>query len=130
MRPVGEAEPEKYDGQILVPFPIESSLSGVQRSVSEKEAVWYRRTFTVPADWKGERVLLHFGAVDYEAEVYVNGIKTGGHKGGFTGFMLDITPFLKKGVQEVAVRVWDLPIKVSSRGGNRPPRQEASGTRL
>ena len=107
VRPVGEAEPEKYDGQILVPFPIESSLSGVQRSVSEKEAVWYRRTFMVPSDWKGERVLLHFGAVDYEAEVYVNGIKTGGHKGGFSGFMLDITPFLKKGVQEVAVRVWD-----------------------
>ena len=67
VRSVSEGEPADYDGKILVPFPVESSLSGVQREVGAANALWYRRSFTVPASWKGERILLHFGAVDYES---------------------------------------------------------------
>jgi beta-galactosidase/beta-glucuronidase len=104
---VGEAEPSAWDGEILVPFAIESSLSGVQKTVGKDKELWYRRTFSVPAAWKNKRVLLHFGAVDWRAEVYVNDVKIGGHKGGYSPFSFDITPFLKTGVQTLAVRVWD-----------------------
>ena len=107
IRPVSEAEPAVYDGEILVPFAAESSLSGVQREVGVANALWYRRTFTVPASWKGERILLHFGAVDYETEVYLNGVKVGSHSGGYTAFHLDLTPYLTRGEQRLVVRVWD-----------------------
>src|SRR5690242_14188201 len=76
---------------VLVPFPIESGLSGIKR---HQERMWYRRTFTVPAAWSGRRVQLHFGAVDWEATVYVNRQPVGSHQGGFDGFSFDITPQL------------------------------------
>lgn len=92
-------------GKILVPFPVESALSGV---MEHHERLWYRRKFTVPASWKGERVLLHFGAVDYESEVFVNGKSLGIHRGGYDPFSFDITPAITKGgEQEIAVRVFD-----------------------
>src|SRR5437899_4409548 len=72
--------PDKLDGKILVPYPIESALSGVGKHVSNDQILWYRRTFEVPAGWKGKRVLLHFGAVDWEAAVFVNGKGIGTHK--------------------------------------------------
>lgn len=101
-------KPEKFQGEILVPFAVESALSGVGKSVGENRSLWYRRSFTVPASWKGRDVMLNFGAVDWEAEVWVNGIKVGGHKGGYTPFGLNITPALKsKGENELVVRVWD-----------------------
>src|SRR5205823_14819642 len=65
--------PDRYDGQILVPFPVESALSGVMKNITEKDRLWYRRAFDVPRKWKGQRVLLHFGAVDFETAVFVNG---------------------------------------------------------
>ena len=65
--------PTAFDGKILVPFPVESALSGVGKTVGEKSALWYSRTFTVPSAWKGKRVLLHFGAVDWQTTVWVNG---------------------------------------------------------
>ncbi len=100
--------PEGYEGKILVPFPIESSLSGVMRQVKPEERLWYRRTFTLPADWDGKRVLLHFGAVDWEAVVWVNGKEVGGHRGGYDPFSLDVTDALKSdGEQEIIVRVFD-----------------------
>lgn len=100
--------PEEYEGKILVPFPIESSLSGVMRQVKPEERLWYRRTFTVPADWSGKRVLLHFGAVDWEAVVWVNGKEVGNHRGGYDPFTLDVTDALKpNGEQEILVRVSD-----------------------
>lgn len=105
--PIGNPEPERYDGQILVPFALESSLSGVQKRVSANEELWYKRSFTVPADWKGKNILLHFGAVDWRAEVFVNDIKVGTHEGGFTPFSFDITPFLTQGLQKLVVKVWD-----------------------
>lgn len=94
-------------GRILVPFPIESSLSGVGKRVGETKRLWYRTTFKVPSGWRDERVLLHFGAVDWEAEVAFNGKQLGTHKGGYDGFTFDITDALKPGEQELTVRVWD-----------------------
>ena len=105
----GAARPNGMQGQILVPFPIESSLSGVQRRVSEKEALWYETTFEVPAAWrKGNKLLLHFGAVDWKTEVYVNDLMVGSHTGGYTPFAFDITPTLTaKGAQKLTVKVTD-----------------------
>ena len=104
----GKVEPASFDGQILVPFAVESSLSGVQKTVTENQELWYKRTFTVPAAWKGKNVLLHFGAVDWRAEVFVNDILIGSHQGGFAPFAFDITPFLtSSGAQKLVVRVWD-----------------------
>ena len=104
----GMAEPTAFDGQILVPFPVESSLSGVMKTVGGENEVWYKRTFEVPAKWKGKNVLLHFGAVDWKADIWVNDIKIGSHTGGYTPFSFDVTPFLNKaGTQKLVVRVWD-----------------------
>lgn len=108
IKPVGEVEPASFDGNILVPFAVESSLSGVQKEVGEKNELWYKRSFTVPAKWKGKDVMLNFGAVDWKAEVFVNDVLVGSHKGGYTPFSFNITPFLKgSGVQKLVVRVWD-----------------------
>ena len=97
-------------GQILVPFCVESSLSGVGRTVSRSDALWYERSFMVPRSWrdKDKRVILHFGAVDWKAEVWVNGTKVGEHTGGYTPFSFDITPYLKKnGPETVRLEVTD-----------------------
>ena len=100
--------PANYEGKILVPFAIESTLSGVKKRISENETLWYRRFFSVPKKWKGQRILLHFGAVDWEATVYVNGQKLGMHQGGYDPFSLDITDALKTtGPQELMISVWD-----------------------
>ena len=108
IKPVGAMEPKTMDGEILVPFAVESSLSGVQKGLTEKDELWYRRTFSVPAAWKGSNVLLNFGAVDWKADVFVNDILVGSHTGGFTPFSLDITPYLNaKGEQKLVVRVFD-----------------------
>ena len=103
-----DPRPSAWSGVILVPFPIESALSGVMRRVSEKERLWYRRSFEVPEAWKGRRVLLHFGAVDWETVVFVNGKELGIHRGGYDGFSFDITPALApSGAQEIVVAVAD-----------------------
>ncbi len=108
IKPVGEVEPASFDGNILVPFAVESSLSGVQKEVGEKNELWYKRSFTVPSKWKGKDVMLNFGAVDWKAEVFVNDVLVGSHKGGYTPFSFNITPFLKgSGAQKLVVRVWD-----------------------
>ena len=99
--------PVTFDGDILVPFCIESSLSGVQKTVGADKVLWYQRDFTVPKAWKGQRVLLHFGAVDWQADVWVNGIKVGSHTGGYTPFSFDITQALNGKSNTVVVRVWD-----------------------
>lgn len=101
-------KPASWDGQILVPFPIESALSGVMKRVFETNRLWYRRSFTIPRGWKGKNVLLNFGAVDWETTVYVNGKLVGLHRGGYDGFSLDITEALRSsGDQELVVAVWD-----------------------
>ncbi|MBL8209567.1 MAG: beta-galactosidase [Bryobacterales bacterium] len=105
--PQTAATPARYDGQMLVPYPVESSLSGAGRIVSPDQRLWQRRTFTIPAAWRGERILLHFGAVDYECVVWVNGAIAGAHKGGFDAFTFDITAFLKDGNNEILVATTD-----------------------
>ena len=98
----------KFDGQILVPFPVESALSGVMKAVGEKNQLWYRRTFEIPNKWAGKRILLHFGAVDWDTTVWVNGKEVGTHRGGYDPFSFDITDELKKaGSQEIILSVWD-----------------------
>lgn len=105
--PMGQQEPQTFDGKILVPFAVESSLSGVQKKLGKEKELWYRRTFTIPSDWKSKNVILHFGAVDWKAEVYLNNIKIGSHTGGYTPFCFDVTPFLTAGNQKLVVKVWD-----------------------
>lgn len=107
VKPKGEAQPTKWDGEILVPFCIESSLSGVGKTLGDKNELWYNRTFTVPAQWKKQNVLLHFGAVDWKADVWVNDVKVGSHTGGYVPFSFDITQALKAGENTLTVRVWD-----------------------
>jgi hypothetical protein len=103
----GTPQPQAMQGKILVPFPVESRLSGVARKVLPEDRVWYRRQFTVPAGWAGQNVKLNFGAVDYEAVVWVNGAVVGAHKGGSDAFGFDITAALKPGANEVVVQVAD-----------------------
>lgn len=100
--------PDSFDGQILVPFPVESALSGVMKPVGPENRLWYRRTFEIPGKWSGKNVLLHFGAVDWEATVWVNGKEMGTHRGGYDPFSFDITDALKdSGRQEIVLSVWD-----------------------
>ena len=106
IKPAGEV-PGVYDGKILVPFAVESSLSGVQKTVGKDNMLWYKHSFKVPSKWKGKRVLLHFGGVDWETEVYVNDIKIGSHRGGYTPFSFDITDYLGTNEQTLVVKVWD-----------------------
>jgi len=105
--PKSEARPKTFDGKILVPFAIESSLSGVGKALTPDEALWYSTTFSVPSNWKGKRLILNFDAVDWKAEVFVNDIKVGSHTGGYTRFSLDVTPYVKNGSNSLVVRVED-----------------------
>jgi hypothetical protein len=112
--PVGK----ELSGQILVPFCMESALSGVGKHYDKS---WYRRTFTIPKDWAGQRVLLHFGAVDYRSTVWVNGKEMGHHVGGYDAFSYDITDGLKpEGEQEVIVAVTDTTDETQARGKQIP----------
>ncbi|MFC3687831.1 LamG-like jellyroll fold domain-containing protein [Aquipuribacter hungaricus] len=103
---------EDLEERVLVPYPVESALSGIQRSM---DRMWYRRTFEVPAGWgvgtraTQQRLVLHFGAVDYDATVYVNGRRATGHRGGYDKFSVDVTDLLtRSGPQELVVGVEDL----------------------
>jgi beta-galactosidase/beta-glucuronidase len=108
IRSEAESTPDQYDGPILVPFPVESALSGVQKSVGKENRLWYRRTFNTPQGWSKKRILLHFEAVDWETTVWINGQELGTHRGGYDPFSFDITDFLKKrGTQEIVLSVWD-----------------------
>lgn len=98
----------KFSRTITVPYAFEAQRSGIA-DTSFHPTVWYRRTFQVPPDWKGKRVLLHFGAVDYRAQVWINGNMTGSHEGGHVPFRFDITPWLKAGANTVSLRAEDPP---------------------
>jgi hypothetical protein len=106
--PTGQTLPES----ILVPYPVESALSGIMR---KQDRMWYKRSFTIPTDWSGQRVILNFGAVDWHASVYVNGQLAGEHKGGYDSFSFDITDRLRAGSNELIVNVFD-----PSDAGNQP----------
>lgn len=104
----GARVPTEFEGNILVPFAVESSLSGVGKRINEHQELIYQRSFEVPSGWKGKQVLLHFGAVDWKTDVWVNDVKVGSHTGGFTPFSFDITAALAaKGNNQLLVKVWD-----------------------
>ena len=103
--PKPAAQPREWQGDILVPFCVESPLSGVERAVTPLERLWYRRSF--PLHETNQRTLLHFGAVDYECGVWINGGLAGTHVGGFDPFTLDITEFVQSGDNEIVVGVTD-----------------------
>ncbi|MEZ5962451.1 MAG: glycoside hydrolase family 2 TIM barrel-domain containing protein [Planctomycetota bacterium] len=104
----GADEAPAYDARVLVPFPLESALSGVATALRPEQCARYRRTFRVPAAWRSERIWLHFGAVDWEARVRVNGTDLGTHRGGYDPFSVDITPALQEDEeQELVVEVRD-----------------------
>ncbi|WP_395575596.1 AbfB domain-containing protein [Streptomyces sp. BK79] len=101
-------QPASFPEQIRVPFAAESALSGIQRKITQNDKLWYKRTFTVPADWNGRRVQLNFGASDWRTTVWVNGRSAGAvHSGGYDSFTYDITPLLNGGTNTIVVSVWD-----------------------
>jgi hypothetical protein len=105
----GDSRPAAFADRILVPFPVQSQLSGAGVPITPEQRLWYRRTFTTPAMQPGNRLLLHFGAVDWEAAVFVNGRQVLTHKGGYDPFTADITDALRPGdgEQELVVAVTD-----------------------
>jgi hypothetical protein len=113
--------PASFDGvhqKIVVPYCPESSLSGIRRD--QEINMWYRRIFQIPAKWKSKQVILHFGAVDHNATVFVNGKKVGTHAGGYDGFSFNITPFLANGVNTLVVAAQDLNDGRPPSGKNGP----------
>ena len=103
----GQPMPTSFDGEILVPFAVESSLSGVGKPMDDTKELVYQRSFDVPSVWKGKQVLLHFGAVDWKADVWVNDVKVGSHTGGYAPFSFDITAALNTKGNKLVVKVWD-----------------------
>lgn len=100
--------PAAFDGQILVPYPVESALSGVGKKVGKDKLLWYKTSIEVSAKLRNQKLLLHFGAVDWACTVFINGKKAGEHAGGYDPFTFDITAYLLKGKkQEIAIRVFD-----------------------
>jgi beta-galactosidase/beta-glucuronidase len=106
--PKDAARPTQFEGQLLVPYPVESALSGVKRALKPDQRLWYRRAITATAA-KNTRLLLHFGAVDWHAEVFVNGKSVGVHEGGYDPFTFDITAALNPQAksQELVISVTD-----------------------
>lgn len=98
---------DKFDGEILVPFAVESLLSGVEKPLSPNDRLWYRKCFSVPTTMQGKNILLHFGAVDWQCEVFVNRNSVGTHTGGYCAFSFDITEYLTEGENELVVCVYD-----------------------
>ncbi|WP_304517414.1 glycoside hydrolase family 2 protein [Cecembia rubra] len=104
----GSPAPNRFQGKITVPYPVESYLSGVLKPVGSEQELWYKRELQIPKAQRKGRVLLHFGAVDWEAEVFINGKSVGKHQGGYDPFSFDITTYLNPGQsQDLMVRVWD-----------------------
>ena len=99
---------EETQGKILVPFPVESALSGVKKKVTPESKLWYKTTFEIPSSWKKNRIILNFGAVDWEAKVWLNDNEVGIHRGGYDSFSFDITEYIKPGsIQTLVVSAWD-----------------------
>jgi len=106
--PAGATMPKIFQGKILVPFAVESALSGVSKPVGQENILWYRTRFTLPSTFRKKTALLHFRAVDWKSEVYINGVKVGYHQGGYDPFYFDITPYLKgSGQQLLELQVTD-----------------------
>ena len=105
--PAEQETVREYTGQILVPFPLESALSGVKRALQPAERLWYRRGFSLPEEWSGRRVLLHIGASDWQTDAWLNGHWLGKHQGGYLPFQFELTAHLQAGENELVIAVWD-----------------------
>jgi len=117
-----QSNPSKLNKKIVVPFCVESKLSGI-RHTDFINAVWYRRTFTLPKSWKGKRVFLHFGGVDYECRAWVNGKAVGRHFGGSVSFAFEITNAIRKGENDLVVYAFDdvrSDVQPSGKQSSRP----------
>ena len=104
---VNSQKPDNFDGEILVPFSIESSLSGVMKSLNEKQILWYYKEFEIPDKWKDKNIIIHFNAVDWICELYINDNKIGEHSGGYSEFSFDITKNIKEGKNKILLKVFD-----------------------
>jgi|GEM_PF-115559 len=108
IQPMDLPQPDQFSGKILVPYPVESALSGVKKPLWKDERLWYRRTFESPMLEANKRLLLNFGAVDWEAKVFINGVAVGEHRGGYDSFSIDITDAVRPGAEnELVVSVFD-----------------------
>ncbi|MFW9972845.1 MAG: glycoside hydrolase family 2 protein, partial [Candidatus Odinarchaeota archaeon] len=108
IRPKEQTDIENFDGKILVPFPLESALSGVKKKLQPAQKLWYGRTFEIPESWQGKKILLHFGAVDWETTIWINKKLVGTHKGGYTPFYFEISEFVNiSDDNEILLSVWD-----------------------
>ena len=108
IRPKEEEMITSFDGKILVPFPLESALSGVKSKLRGNQRLWYQRKFSIPSQWKNKNILLHFGAVDWETRIWINDKEVGSHKGGYTSFSFEISEYVKyDGENRLVVSVWD-----------------------
>ena len=108
IRPKDEEMVSSFEGKILVPFPLESALSGVKHKLKSNQRLWYRRTFCIPSQWNNKNILIHFGAVDWETRVWINDREVGSHKGGYTSFSFDISEYVNNdGENSLVVAVWD-----------------------
>ena len=118
---INDESPGAYEGYILVPFPIESSLSGVMKTFTKDNSLWYYREVEIPNTWNGKHILLNFGAVDWRCEVYINNQKVGEHTGGYTHFYFDITSYLQSGKNQFLIKVVDVSDTVYSNWGKYQP---------
>jgi hypothetical protein len=121
IRNQGDIDPDEHDGYILVPFPLESSLSGVMKSLTADQVIYYEKTVTLPEEWDGKHVLLNFGAVDWKCEVFINKKRVGDHTGGYSYFYFDITNYLKGRKNVITLRVTDITDSVDSSWGKYQP---------
>lgn len=118
--------PRTYGGKILVPYPMESALSGLALPSAPEKTLWYRRSFTIPSGWSEQRVLLHFGAVNWDAAVTVNGQAIGSHRGGYDPFSFDVTGALRPGANEIVVATRN-PLLVDVEGAQPVGKQRIKG---
>ena len=112
-------ETDHYEGTIIVPFSPETALSGVQKMVMPEDYLHYRKMFELPEGFKKERVLLHFGAVDQECDVFLNGKKLGSHVGGYLAFYFDVTEYLVEGENVLTLCVKDYTEKAPHARGKQ-----------
>jgi len=120
IRPKNEKNVFQFDGKILVPFPVESALSGVKKKLKSTQKLWYHRNFKIPNSWKDKIILLHFGAVDWETTIWINNQHTGTHRGGFTPFSFDITDFIRIDREnDILISVWDPTDKSNQERGKQ-----------
>ena len=116
-----DLSPNPHDGYILVPFPVESSLSGVMKTFTKDDILWYEKDIEITKEWEGKHILLNFGAVDWKCELFINKKKVGEHTGGYTFFHFDITDFLKEGKNTILLKVTDITDTVDPTRGKFQP---------